>query len=175
MSESKVASYKKLTEILCEDGIKVTWEDVLANNGNPLRDAQVQRKHIFEAMARGGYTKDWSEAKLLVRDTPKYEVRRNKIPAIDAIGLIHASGGLAILAHPYLIDENVLIDGKSASRSAYIDMLIENGLDGMEAAYTYEKTTYKGDISLHRDRKDYYTDLFKPARHYFRRFRLPWR
>lgn len=147
MSISKVASYKKLTEILCEDGIMVTWEDVLANNGSPLKDEQVQRKHIFEAMARGGFTKDWSEAKLLVKDTPKYEVRRNKIPAIDAIKLIHGAGGIAILAHPYLIDENVVIDGVPATRDAYITMLIENGLDGIEAAYTYEKTTYKGNLS----------------------------
>lgn len=147
MSISKVAAYKKLTEILCEDGILVTWDDVLANSGSPLRDEQVQRKHIFEAIARGGYTKDWSEAKLLVKDTPKYEVRRSKIASIDAIELIHAAGGIAILAHPYLIDEAVLIDGTPATRERYIDMLIENGLDGIEAAYTYEKTTYIGTLS----------------------------
>jgi len=147
MSISKVASYKKLTEILNNDGIMVTWEDVLSNDGSPLTDEQVQRKHIFEAIARGGFTKDWSEAKLLVKDNPKYEVRRNKLPAIDAIKLIHSSGGIAILAHPYLIDQNVQINGRPATREIYIDMLIENGLDGIEAAYTYEKTTYKGSLS----------------------------
>lgn len=146
MVESKTYSYRKLTEILCDNGINVTWDMVLENNGKRLKDHLVQRKHIFEAIARAGYADDWSSAKIMVRDNPAFNVKRNKIDPVDAIQLIHKAGGYAILAHPYLIDESVLIEGKPASREVYIERLINNGLDGIEAAYTYNKTTYKGKI-----------------------------
>lgn len=147
MSESKIRSYRKLTEVLCDNGMHVTWDMVLENNGKPLMDHQVQRKHIFEAMARAGITEDWSAAKILVRDNPEYNVKREKIDPVDAIALIHSAGGLAILAHPYLIDEEVTLSGKTVSRAEYIERLIQHGLDGIEAAYTYHKTTYKGKLS----------------------------
>lgn len=147
MKESKVYSYKKLAEVLCENNINVTWQMVLDNNGSPLAEDRVQRKHIFEAIARAGYTKDWAEAKLMVRDNPKFNVRREKIAAAKAIELIHTTGGIAILAHPFLIDDTVLLNGKDISREQYIEHLIQNGLDGIEAAYTYNKTSYKGSLS----------------------------
>ena len=144
MSDSKLNAYKKLVQVLAENGIGLTWELVLENAGKPLTDDQVQRKHIFEAIARTGHTKDWSEAKLMVRDNPTYNVRREKIDPLDAIDLIHSAGGMAILAHPFLIDEEVCPQGETISREAYIEKLISRGLDGIEAAYTYHKTTYKG-------------------------------
>jgi len=147
MSVSKLNAYKKLVQVLAENGIPLTWEAVLDNAGKPLVEDQVQRKHIFEAIARTGHTKDWSEAKLMVRDNPSFNVRREKISPLDAIDLIHAAGGKAILAHPFLIDEEVTSQGNLLSREAYIESLIAHGLDGIEAAYTYHKTTYKGDLS----------------------------
>lgn len=147
MVNSKLISYRKLTEVLCANGIQVTWEMVKDNNGMKLEDNQVQRKHIFETIARAGYTKDWSQAKILVRDNPNYNVKREKIDPLDAIRLIHDAGGLAILAHPYLIDEEVPLDGKTVTREAYIQRMIDAGLDGIEAAYTYHKTSYKGTMT----------------------------
>ena len=42
---------------------------------------------------------------MLVRDNPELNVPRRKIDPCEAIALIHRCGGIAILAHPYLIDE----------------------------------------------------------------------
>lgn len=139
---SKSDAYYQLTVLLTENGMPVDWErDILAGIRTP---DEVQRKHIFEAMAARGYAASWSDAKVLVRDNPLFNVRRRKIDPLDAIGLIHDCGGIAILAHPYLIDEQ---PGDGRSRSEYIDCLIANGLDGIEASYTYDKTSYTGKLT----------------------------
>lgn len=141
--QSKVRGYRKLTEVLCENGIMVTWEDVKNSSDPPRRDDEVQRKHIFETIARKGYCASWSEAKLMVRDNPTFNVKREKIDPLKAIETIHAAGGLAILAHPWLIDELIPLQDVTVTRQAYIDRLVDAGLDGIEGAYPYEKTSYK--------------------------------
>ncbi len=144
---SKVNGYRRLTEVLCENGIFVTWDDILHGGNREKKPEEVQRKHIFEEIAKKGYSASWSDAKLLVRDNPVYNVKREKIDPLIAVGIIHRSGGLAILAHPFLIDEIVQVDGENMSRAEYIDRLIHAGLDGIEACYPYDKTSYKGVLS----------------------------
>ncbi|MDO4587297.1 MAG: PHP domain-containing protein [Planctomycetia bacterium] len=150
--ESKSNAYRELCEILTRHGISIDWEnDILHYQTSDGKEAfrtpdEVQRKHIFETIALKGYVANWSEAKILVRDTPEYNIKRRKIDPLDAIQLIHQNGGIAILAHPYLIDEEIQpqFASRSISRFDYIDRLIDAGLDGIEASYTYDKTTYKG-------------------------------
>jgi 3',5'-nucleoside bisphosphate phosphatase len=138
---SKNNAYKQLCEILTAKGIVINWEQDILNG----RTAdEVERKHIFEAIAAKGYCPTWSEAKIMVRDDADLNVKRRKIDAVAAIDLIHKCGGVAVLAHPYLIDE--VIDG-GLSRTEYIERLINAGLDGIEASYTYDKTSYKGDLA----------------------------
>jgi len=146
MTQSKINGYQKLTEILCASGMDVTWEYVLScgPGGVHRKPEDVQRKHIFEAVANKGYCASWQEAKIMVRDNPVFNVRREKINPADAIKSIHMAGGIAILAHPYLIDEVITIeDGQKMSREQYIETLIVAGIDGIEGAYTYDKTSYK--------------------------------
>lgn len=151
---SKSNAYKELCEILTQKGMPIDWDtEILQYKGSEgnikERDPdEVQRKHIFEAMAQKGYTPTWQEAKLLVRDDPELNVKRRKIDPIDAIKLIKTCGGIAVLAHPYLIDEEIVYpDGRRMTRDEYIERLIEAGLDGMEAAYPYNKTSYKGTMT----------------------------
>jgi len=153
-ARSKSDAYKELCERLVYLGIKVDWEadilhySTLEGMAAVRKPEEVQRKHIFEAIAAKGYAQTWSEAKLMVRDNPDLNVRRRKIDPMYAIQLIHRCGGVAILAHPYLIDENVMVYGQIAmSRTDYIDRLITAGLDGIEVRYSYDKTTYKGSLS----------------------------
>lgn len=57
----------------------------------------------------------------------------------DAIGVIHAAGGIAVLAHPGRIDEGC------GARRALMEKLCANGLDGIECTYTThtaEETAY---------------------------------
>lgn len=152
--KSKLSAYKQLCEVLTEHGMPIDYEKeilVYSDEDGKVRTRtpeEVERKHIFEVMAKKGYAKSWSEAKLKIRDNPALNVRREKISPLAAIELIKKCGGLAVLAHPYLIDEEV--NSKelgSVFRDEYIDKLIEAGLDGIESCYTYNKTTYKGSMS----------------------------
>ena len=143
---SKSRAYEELCTILTARGMPVDWEaDVLAGIRRP---DEVQRKHVFEAMAARGHAETWSDAKITVRDDPDLNVRRRKIDPVDAIVLIKRCGGTAVLAHPYLIDEDIRIpDRPTLRRAEYIDRLIEAGLDGIELRYTYDKTSYKGTMT----------------------------
>jgi len=150
-ARSKSDAYRELCYRLTSLGMVVDWgADILhytAPDGSPATrtPTEVQRKHVFEAMAANGHAESWSAAKLIVRDNPELNVRRRKIDPLDAINLIHRCGGVAVLAHPYLIDETIQTPGNPLiNRSDYIERLITTGLDGIEVRYTYDKTTYKG-------------------------------
>lgn len=157
--QSKIDSYHKLTDLLTEKGFPIAWEEVLNYDGVPRKPEDVQKKLIFNLMADKGYTKTWIDAKIMCRNDPNYSVKRKKPEAVDIIHLIHQTGGIAILAHPYLIDDVIESNGKEMKREEFIDKLIDAGLDGIEASYTYDKTTYNGKLTkaeiIERVKKDY--------------------
>lgn len=144
IKQSKIKAYQRLTELLCEGGIQVRWEEVLEHNGERLRPEDVQKKHIFELIAQKGYARSWKEAKLLVRDNPALNVKREKPDPLETLDLVHEAGGIGILAHPHLIDETIAVNGRTIGRDEYIDRLVDRGLEGIEVCYPYSKTSYKG-------------------------------
>ncbi len=149
--QSKADAYKELCRVLTANNMPVDYEKELLTykdsrgNFRSRSPFEVQKKHIFELMANKGYVPSWDKAKLMVRDDPDLNIRREKISPLEAIDLIHQCKGLAVLAHPYLIDGTVRsrIMGEM-SRDLYIQKLLDRGLDGIESCYTYDKTTYKG-------------------------------
>ena len=142
---SKINGYKQLVKRLRNSGFDLHWEELTQNGLHP--DDSIQKKHIFELLANKGYVENWQTAKIMIRDNPDYDVKREKPCPIETIRSLHAAGGIAILAHPYLIDETVQLKGDSLSRDCYIRRLIEAGLDGIETNYTYDKTSYKGTMT----------------------------
>jgi 3',5'-nucleoside bisphosphate phosphatase len=144
---SKINGYHELVKQLNKSGIKIDWEELLFNEGNPIPPEQLQKKKIFEIIAKKGYAKTWQNAKLMVKRSEKYNVMREKPDPIWVIEGIHQAGGVAILAHPYLFSAPVVQNGMVFDRFAYIDKLIDSGLDGIEACYTYDKTSYDGNRS----------------------------
>ena len=124
--------------------MEISWEEVLDNHGHPVSEEQVQKKMLFELMARKGYMPNWQEAKLYVKNAKEIKIKREKPDAVSVIQEVHRMGGIVILAHPYLISEPVSYQGKEISREKFIEILIEAGLDGIEASYTYDKTSYGG-------------------------------
>jgi 3',5'-nucleoside bisphosphate phosphatase len=150
---SKSEAYRDLCLLLSKKGMPIDYENEVLqyvddegklHKRNP---DEVQRKHIFELMAYNGYFSSWEKAKLAVRDDPAFIIRRKKINPLKAIEIIKMSGGLSVLAHPYLIDENLHSeDVLCNNREGYIENLIDAGLDGIESCYTYSKTTYKGSL-----------------------------
>jgi 3',5'-nucleoside bisphosphate phosphatase len=159
--ESKAEAYRKLCEVLSSHNMPIDFNleilHYMDKNGNfcERKPEEVERKHIFEVMALKKYARTWSEAKLLVRANPELNIKREKISPEDAIKMIKELNGIAVLAHPYLIDENVnsKIFGR-ISREGYIRNLIKNGLDGIESMYTYDKTSYKGSLTPKEIKKE---------------------
>ena len=143
--QSKINSYRQLVERLRDNGFDLHWEELTDHGHHP--DESVQKKHVFELLAGKGYTENWQAAKIMIRDNPNYDVKREKPCPIATIRSLHAAGGVAILAHPYLIDETVQMEGDSVSRDHYICRLIDAGIDGIETHYTYDKTSYKGTMT----------------------------
>lgn len=152
--KSKTKSYKKLAEELTKKGMPVSWEEVLDNNGHPVLEEQVQKKMLFELMARKGYMESWREAKLYVKNAKDMVIKREKPDAVSVIREVHRMGGIVILAHPYLISEPVSYQGREISREEFIEILIEVGLDGIESCYTYDKTSYNGDKTAAEIKKE---------------------
>lgn len=82
MRRSKTEAYRKLCEILTAKGMPIDYENEILKyideNGNiRYRDPdEVERKHIFELMAKKGYAPSWKDAKIMVRDDPELNVRR---------------------------------------------------------------------------------------------------
>jgi hypothetical protein len=158
---SKAEAYKKLCEVLGLHNMPIDFNleilHYMDKNGNfcERKPEEVERKHIFEVMALKKYAGTWQEAKLLVRDNPELNIRREKISPVEAIKMIKKLNGIAVLAHPYLIDENVNSDiSGRISRDEYIEELIKNGLDGIESMYTYDKTSYKGSLTPEEIKKE---------------------
>ncbi len=149
--KSKSEAYRELCEVLTKKGMPINFEEEILRYRDltgvmkTRSPEEVERKFIFEKMADKGFASTWEKAKIMVQSDPSLNVRRKKIDPLEAIKLIHDAGGLAFLAHPYLIDEVVQPEGiGKMTRDEYIERLIENGLDGIEARYTYNKTSYKG-------------------------------
>lgn len=144
VSQSRISSYKELVKRLSADGMTITWDAVLDNGGTPVEESRVQKKMIFELLARRGFAKDWAQAKLMVKNTSKYQILREKPDPAEVIKEVHRTGGIAIMAHPYLVCEPVCVSDGTMSRFEYIDRLIRGGLDGIEVSYPYDKTSYGG-------------------------------
>jgi predicted metal-dependent phosphoesterase TrpH len=140
---SKEEAYTETIRRLNERGYSMTLDEVLTAGEKKVPLSELQKKKIFDVMAQKGYAKDWIYAKLMVRDDPYFSVQRKKPSVLDMIALVHAAGGIAILAHPYLIDETIEWQGETTSRWTLIDAMIAHGLDGMEVRYTYDKTICK--------------------------------
>jgi predicted metal-dependent phosphoesterase TrpH len=84
------------------------------------------RPHVARSLVKGGHCKSSDEAfeRYLKRNRPAW-VPKAKLPAADAIKLIHQAGGLAVMAHPGLNRADDLIPD-----------LVAAGLDGLECYHT---------------------------------------
>ncbi len=118
----RLARAEEMVRRLRELGIDITMDDVMAEAG----DGAVGRPHVARALVKLGVVRNGQEAfdKYLKRGKPAY-VPRYKLAPEKAVHLIVQAGGLAVFAHPGL-----------ARRDDMIDVLIPEGLRGIEAYHT---------------------------------------
>lgn len=120
--EGRVARVHTIVSNLASVGVNISMDRVFEIAG----EASVGRPHVAQALLEAGYIKAMPEAfeKWLAYGGPG-DVPRDKLSPEDAIRLIHAVGGLAVVAHPY--------EGKNIVDQ--LPGLAEAGLDGVETYY----------------------------------------
>jgi predicted metal-dependent phosphoesterase TrpH len=120
--EGRIARVHTIVSNLAAVGVTISVDRVFEIAG----EASVGRPHVAQALLEAGYIKAMPEAfeKWLAYGGPG-DVPRDKLSPEDAIGLIHAVGGLAVVAHPY--------EGKNVLEN--LPALAAAGLDGVETYY----------------------------------------
>jgi predicted metal-dependent phosphoesterase TrpH len=120
--DARVGRAKGMVKKLAALGVPVEWERVLAFAG----DAQsIARPHVARALVEAGHVASTQEAfdEYLNDNGPAY-VHRLELKPKEVIDVIHAAGGVIILAHP-----------GHAGTTHLIPLLAELGLDGIEVYY----------------------------------------
>ena len=113
--------------------IPISFESVLAQAAG----GAIGRPHIARALIAEGWARDSRDAfdRYLGAGKAAY-VPKHRLPMAEAIGLIHAGGGIAVLAHPGA-------DGRRDPIERYVSL----GLDGLEVrhpGHSGEDTTRLG-------------------------------
>jgi len=116
-----------LAERLVSLGIPITYEQVVEVAGG---EEGVGRPHFAMAMVAAGAAESIDDAfdRYLTNNGPGF-VRKARLSAAEVARLARASGGVAVLAHPY----STGLDG--AGLAAVVGELAEAGFSGIEARY----------------------------------------
>ena len=122
LREGRVARGRGIVEALQRLGAPIDWERVREIAG----DASIGRPHIAQALLERRHVASIEEAfdRYLARNGPAY-VERQKLEPEQAIAMITAAGGLAVLAHPSFTHDHDAVAARLASA----------GLFGMEVYY----------------------------------------
>ena len=119
--QDRVERVKKIVDNLREMGLNLDPQAVFDISGN----ATVGRMHVARALVKEGLVSSTNEVfqKYIGDKSPAYVLGFKFSPA-EAIKLIKDSGGVAVLAHPYVIHNDSLIP-----------QFAKEGLMGLEAYY----------------------------------------
>jgi predicted metal-dependent phosphoesterase TrpH len=112
----------KIVECINKLGVPLKVESVFA-----IANCQAPgRPHVGRALVQEGFCNSLDEAfeRFLKKNRPAW-VPKFKMSAFDAMDLIHAAGGLAVMAHPGL-----------NSSDEFIPILMQHGLDGIECYHS---------------------------------------
>lgn len=115
----------KMLDKLEDIGVPVTREEVEAQATGEV----VGRPHVAKALVEAGHveTTDQAFESYIGDGRPGYVAKQRSSPE-EAIGAIHAAGGLAVLAHPCFVHP--------AHLPSILRMLVDEGLDGIEVWYS---------------------------------------
>jgi predicted metal-dependent phosphoesterase TrpH len=130
--EARWERAQRMLARLAELGLPIEWDRVveMARGGG-----SIGRPHVAATLLEAGHVRSWDEAfdLWIGKDCPAY-VERYKLVPEEAIQLLRGSGGLAVLAHPYVY--NRVGDRKMALDLNYwLPRLRAAGLAGIEVYY----------------------------------------
>jgi predicted metal-dependent phosphoesterase TrpH len=121
-NRSRMILEKINTKLVGERRAPLPFAAIAARAGGTLG-----RPHIGQALLAAGYARTMEDA--FQRYLVPCNVPKRFFPIAEAIDLLHAAGGCAVLAHPMLIP----IDDRQLPEM--LDTFIALGLDGMECWY----------------------------------------
>jgi len=126
LQSSRADRNRRIVDVLRGHGLDVTLEEILLEAG----DGSVGRPHVAGVLLRKGYVSSIQEAfdLWLAKGKPAYLERERLLPA-DAIALAHASGAVAVLAHP------TSLGFAGETLEGFVAALAADGLDGVECEY----------------------------------------
>jgi predicted metal-dependent phosphoesterase TrpH len=121
LREMRRTRAERIVARLNELGVRIALQSVLDQSAG----GAIGRPHVARAMVAEGWAVDFRDAfeRYLGNGKPAY-VKKDHLPIVDAIGLIHRAGGLAILAHPS--------HGGTRER---IEAFVRDGIDGVEVRH----------------------------------------
>lgn len=125
---------QKMLVRLANLGLPIEWERVIEISGG---STSIGRPHVAATLLEAGHVSSFDEAfnVWIGRGCPAY-VERYKLSPEDAIALIRRSGGVPVLAHPYLYTRRG--ECKAALElKRWLPRLREAGLEGIEAYYPH--------------------------------------
>ena len=138
LREMRRGRAQRIVARLNELGVRIDFQSVL----DQAAGGAIGRPHVARAMIAEGWAVDFRDAfeRYLGNGKPAY-VGKDRLAVVDAIGLIHRAGGLAVLAHP----------SHSGTRER-IQAFVEQGMDGVEVkhpSHSSEDTARLGALVEH--------------------------
>jgi len=135
---SRVDRAKAVIAKLNELGVPVSWEQVTHIAGGGV----IGRPHIARAMMKAGvvgtvdeaFTPDW------IGPGGRAHVQRYAPDPVEAIRLLHAAGGVTVLAHPLAVTRGWMVPDDLLSELAHA------GLDGVEVAHPDHDLAQRGQL-----------------------------
>jgi predicted metal-dependent phosphoesterase TrpH len=125
--QSRIERARAMVAKLNELGVPVTWEQVAGIAAHGV----IGRPHIARAMIEAGVVSSIDEAftQEWIGPGGRAHVRRYALDPADAIALVHAAGGVSVLAHPLAVTRGWMVPHD------LIAELARAGLDGVEVAH----------------------------------------
>lgn len=128
LNASRLFRAEEMVRLMAADGVYLDMESIKSK----VPDYNIVRPHIAEALIEKGYCKDLRQAfQYFIGNSCKYYVKKDELAPTKAIEMIHRAGGVAILAHPYYLKNDLTT----------LRHLIECGLDGLETYHSLHSDT----------------------------------
>jgi predicted metal-dependent phosphoesterase TrpH len=143
--EGRTGRLRPVLDLLAGLGVPVTEEEVMAQVGS---SPSVGRPHIADALVAAGWVADRTEAfdRFLADGGPAH-VGRYAIEIAHGIDLVHAAGGVAVIAHPWGRGRAALLPTELLT-----ELVEQHGLDGIEVDHQDHDTETRTELRALADR-----------------------
>jgi predicted metal-dependent phosphoesterase TrpH len=139
LQQGRIERNRNILEKLAKMGISITDQELQQVSGC----GQAGRPHIARLLKEKGYVTNMQKAfsYYLGRNKPAW-CSRYTSESSEAIAILHQAGGLAVLAHPGIIDKSM------KAQPMLIQELVERGLDGLEVFYPTHSSKVKKRLQI---------------------------